>query len=251
VTNRSLIEALRAHLRNSWSLEIIRVQDPRLLLPLGTYFGAYPYAEAGEAWPRCPGCGSSLSFIGQFETLGCGATYLPSVGLFTFYYCWGCQPSGLINDVEGSWVVRIHPTPNLERRQPMLPNPPPLRITMPCSVQSSRLMSLPTWGEVVWAFGELRELASSIAPAEPFTAYQLARESLLGVVSVGTKLCGFADWLQDASRRACKLCRGPLQFVLQIDSLSEAGCDWGLAGLAYLLVCPQHPEEWALEIQRT
>jgi hypothetical protein len=52
-------------------------------------------------------------------------------------------------------------------------------------------------------------------------------------------------------RHLCRECQVPLEFVLQIDSLCEADCDGGLSGLAYLLVCPAHPREWALDIQRT
>jgi hypothetical protein len=240
---RPLVGLLRTHLRPARKLHLTPVEDARSLLPLGTHFGGRPYAEKGESWPVCPSCKKSLTFIGQFEA--------ERVRFFTVFYCWECAPSGLDDDSAGSWVVRTYSTPDLSKLARIQPAEAPARETVPCEVRVEPISSHPDWDEVSWRFPELRDLAVGLAPAEPCSPYKAAVEETVGEYAITTQLGGYARWIQGAPRHGCRVCKAALEFVLQIDSLCEADCDWGLSGLAYLLACPVHPGSWALEIQRT
>jgi hypothetical protein len=111
--------------------------------------------------------------------------------------------------------------------------------------------SHPDWDELELHHRDLFELATGLAPSEPYAPYHAAVKDVVGDYPITTQLGGFGRWIQSAPRRSCKACKAPLRFLLQIDSLCEANCDFGLSGLAYLLVCPEHPNEKALDIQRT
>jgi uncharacterized protein YwqG len=89
-----------------------KVRDEASLPLIGSHFGGIPYAEAGEEWPVCPTCKTSLTFIGQIDTKS-GFNQPPEgVALFTFFYCWECFPWGLKDEVKGTWVVRTYAEPD-------------------------------------------------------------------------------------------------------------------------------------------
>lgn len=246
-----LVDLLRTHVRTAMNLELSPVADASALPPAGTRFGGAPYAEQGETWPTCPGCKKTLTFIGQFDTQHGQIISGPQVGLFTFFYCWECMPSGLESDISGSWVARIHPEPDIRTAIPIAPQSAPPQITRPCAVRLAPMPSHPDWDEVELRYPDLHKLSCGLAPSESWAPYRAAVKDVVGDYSIATQMGGYGNWIQSAPRRLCRECKGPLSFVLQIDSLGEAGCDWGLSGLAYLLVCPQHLMEWGLDIQRT
>jgi hypothetical protein len=248
VSDQVLLDLLRTQLRPAWKLELTPIEHASSLPVVGTCFGGTPYAESGESWPICPGCSQRLTFIGQFDTHAARLPLAPHLGLFTFFYCWNCRPAGCGGEIAGSWVVRVHATPAADRRTAMLPAEEPARVTRPCSVQLVPMTSHPDWDEVQWRLPELLAQATLLDPAEPYTAYGSAVEELVGDFSITTQMGGHARWIQDVRHHTCRVCGEPLQFVLQIDSLCEADCDWGLSGLLYLQNCPAHADEWALDI---
>lgn len=247
----ALVELIRAHLRPSFQLQLSPVEDPKQLPILGTRFGGVPYAEEIEGWPDCPSCKKGLTFIGQFELRKDLGDIAQHVRLITFFYCWECMPSGLKEEPKGCWVVRPYSRPHVDRFVQIQPKEAPARVTKPCSVQCVPEESHPDWDEVALRIPPLRDLASRLAPAEPYAPYRAAAKEVVGDYAITTQLGGWGRWIQDARRRQCRTCGDALDFVLQIDSLSEAECDWGLSGMAYLLVCPRHSAEWELDIQRT
>jgi hypothetical protein len=251
VSYQRLLELLGARLRPARKLELEPTADAGTLPLLATHFGGTPYAEAGETWPICPACKQSLTFIGQFDAREAPVAFGSRIGLFTFFYCWHCMPWGLDREMAGSWVVRNHPVAASGDHVPLHPLEPPVQITRPCAVRFVPMTSHPDWDEVEWRCPELRAQAASLAPEEPYVPYQPAVAELVGEYPITTQMAGYARWIQSAPRHPCPVCRQPRGFVLEIDSLCEADCDWGLSGLAYLFSCPEHPDKWALRIQAT
>jgi hypothetical protein len=55
----------------------------------------------------------------------------------------------------------------------------------------------------------------------------------------GSKLGGYATWVQDPEVPPCDVCRKPMTFALQLDS-GEIGVNFGDIGIGYAFVCPGH-----------
>lgn len=243
-----LIESIRGALRPATLLKFIPASEADSLPIVGTKLGGIPYAEMGETWPHCPRCSSELTFIGQFDTRR--ASVAP-VGLVTFFYCWECRPSGLREDLPGTWTARIHQAPDLAKTIRIEPKKKPPQETRPCFASELPILSHPDWDEVEKQHPKLFAIATRLSGAEPYAPYRAAVEALLGDYRITNQLGGYGRWIQYAPRKDCKTCGAGLEFTLQIDSHAEAKCDWGLSGLAYLLACRAHPSELALDIQRT
>lgn len=224
---------------------------PEALPVLGTHFGGTPYAEPPEIWPSCSGCRSDLTFIGQFDFARSPNVPLRPVGLLTFFYCWACTPSGLKDDPPGSWAARLHSSPDASKAISIGPRTPPEHQTRPCWVLEERVSSHPDWDEVELRHPDILEVARQVNPESPSDAYQAAVKEIVGDYRMTTQAGGFARWIQWASREKCRTCDQPLELLLQIDSIGEADCDFGLSGLAYLLTCPTHPSAVALVVQYT
>lgn len=245
---RPLVELIRGALRPATLLAFSPGSNADELPLIGTKLGGTPYAEKGETWPECSRCRRALTFIGQFDTRRAD---VPPVGLVTLFYCWECRPSGLKEDTPGTWIGRIHQAPDPEKAVRIMPEKkPPLEIQA-CSVAERPILSHPDWDEVEKRHPELFALATRLSDAEPYAPYRAAVEVLLGDYRITDQLGGYGRWIQYAPHVVCNTCGAVLEFIVQIDSNPDTGCDWGLSGLAYLLACRAHPSELALEIQRT
>lgn len=141
-------EILKPLARVATRLEPKRARDESGLPLAGSHFGGTPFAEAGERWPVCPTCETSLSFICQLDAAAGFHQPPEGVALFTFFYCWECFPWGLADDVKGTWVVRTYPEVE-EGRAALLPppddEPPPTRA---CAVLAERVLSFPDWDDL-------------------------------------------------------------------------------------------------------
>jgi hypothetical protein len=243
-----LLTDLQGVLRPATLLKFQATAGGTALPPIGTRLGGTPYAESGEAWPRCSRCHGGLTFIGQFDLRGTDA---PPLGLLGFYYCWTCRPSGGSEDVPGSWALRSHLQPEAAKAIPIGPEQKPSQETRPGTASETLILSHPDWDEVEPNHPKLFSICTSLSAEEPSAPYRAAVRDLVGDYTITDQMGGFGRWIQSSPRRKCTVCRAALDFVVQVDSHAEFGCDWGLSGLAYLLACRAHPSEVALELQRT
>jgi uncharacterized protein YwqG len=240
---------LRPLARVATKLEPKKVRDAASLPITGSHFGGAPFAEAGEEWPVCPTCQTSLAFICQINTASGFHRPPEGVDLFTFFYCWECSPWGLSDEVKGTWVVRNYLLPD-ERKATLLPTPDEQpQPTGACEVLAERVLSFPDWDEIDSQSREAAEAATKANSDEPWEAYNSAVEALGGFTDYATVVGGYPRWVQGEATPDCESCKGEMRLLAQIDTEDEADIIWGDVGCVYIFYCPEHPKETKLELQ--
>lgn len=234
--------------------------------PTATKFGGLPYAEQGETWPRCGGCGEGLSFIFQ-----CNLTECPHergrASLFTFFYCRECCAWGdLPDDLRDAWVVRRYSSPALAKAVAMKDASAPKQRVTPCMVTLAQAPTLPDAFEIGEVSPKTLEIAKQINPQHWSTPYEEAVGAIMdpgngvpgdgpgaagggGADGVRTQIGGYAGWVQGPAFPDCQACGGRMRLLAQIDSETAPGLVWGDAGRVYLFECPSHPDPVKMTLQ--
>lgn len=240
---------LRPLARVATKLEPKKVRDETSLPLTGSHFGGAPFAEAGEEWPVCPTCQTSLTFICQIDTASGFHQPPEGVALFTFFYCWECFPWGLADEVKGAWAVRTYSRLD-EGKAALLPPPSDQpQPTGACEVQAERVISLPDWEGIESRSRAAAEAAARANPDEPWEAYDSAVEALGGFADYATMVGGYPRWIQGEATPDCEVCGSGMLTLAQIDTEDEADITWGDVGCVYIFYCPKHPKETRLELQ--
>lgn len=215
-----------------------------------TKFGGVPYAEAGERWPVCGGCGGGLSFICQWNMAECA--HVPgATGLYAFYYCHGCGSWGdLPSDLKDAWAVRHYPSPQPGRAAALEDSSPTDARTVECSCVLAEEPSLPDWDGVGEVAPRIVELSGALDEAEPWEPYSEIAEGLLGgEPDYRTQVGGYPRFVQNADFPECPDCGERMALLAQIDSEEEAGIMWGDSGSVYLFGCGRHPAQVQMRLQ--
>lgn len=247
--NQEIALYLEPLTRVATRLEPKKVRDEASLPLLGTHFGGLPYAEAGEEWPACPACRTSLSFICQINTASGFHQRPAGVALLTFFYCWECSPWGLADEVEGTWVVRTYPEVSEAKSVAILPRGEQPERTAGCLTEMERVVTFPDWDGIHSYSKEADEASARANPDEPWEAYVSTVEALGGLSDYATVIDGYPRWVQGDCTPVCNVCGSGMSLLAQIDSEDQADIMWGDAGCVYLFHCPAHPEETKLVLQ--
>ncbi len=216
-----------------------------------TKFGGRPYAERGETWTRCGGCGEGVTFIFQCN-LGECPHHRGAPELFTFFYCHRCGPWGeLAEDQKDAWVVRRYATPSPERAAEIEDRSPAKTRTRACTARLTGVFTLPETSEIAAVSPDAWDLAETIHAEAPDEVYEAAAASMFGDEpgEGATQIGGFARWVLEPEAPECAACRRPMRLLAQIESEEEAGLNWGKKGSVYLFECGTHPEQVTMRLQ--
>ena len=241
-----LITKVRALLAKAVVAEPTKLRKGEAVSLIATKFGGLPYAERGDEWPVCGGCGEGLSFIFQANLAECAAAERGK-GLFAFFYCHSCSSWGDIPpELTDAWVVRRYEAPSEAKAIEMEDTSPEDARTRACSVKLATVMSLPDWEGVGEIAPEVSDMSAELNDDEPWEPYVSAAAELLGEHpdndDFRTQIGGYAKFVQGAVIPECAKCNHAMRLLAQIDSADEAGLMWGDAGCVYLWECERHPQ---------
>jgi Domain of unknown function (DUF1963) len=223
---------------------VLEARASRLAEEMGASerFGGAPYAEAGDEWPLCSGCGGPMTFVAQLVERDDGR-------LLVFFYCFRCNPWGLEDEAPGMWAVRAYSEAAVARCVRVAPPAVPELELVPCVVAARDVSVLPDWDGVEVFAPDATELCQRIDANSPWEAYSAGVLQLGCLDDFATLVGGYPRWVQGESAQTCPECGAALDFVAQIDSEQNANLMWGDAGLVYLFRCPTHRSAFALRLQ--
>ena len=218
--------------------------------PVSTKFGGAPYAERGEKWPVCGGCGKGLSFICQWNLAEC-PHLSGSAGLYAFYYCHGCASWGdLPADLKDAWMVRRYPAPDPGRSVHLEDASPTGARTTDCSCTLAKERSLPDWDGLAEEAPRAAALSKELNEDEAWEPYsEIAEELLGGEPDYRTQIGGYPRFVQGADYPECPDCAQRMRLLAQIDSEEEAGLMWGDSGCVYIFGCDKHTAQVQMRLQ--
>jgi hypothetical protein len=233
--------------------------DGRSTTPMESKFGGAPYLDAGEAWPQCPTCGGPFAFVAQVDlgTIPEAIRDRFGRGMLQVFYCRHCDS---LADGSAERLVRV--VPNVHELSPdqYPPVPDGSRTFMEMRVSGWRKPQ-PDYprkedGDPAW-----KAIADSLTEPEREALSEINVAGHAGIVIRGIKIGGWPSWLQEARYPPCPRCSQRMDvLVLQIDSAlgamsplrdaagSETVFEFGEAGVAMVLQCPDHRESLALVI---
>jgi hypothetical protein len=210
--------------------------------PLDSKFSGSPYLFAGEIWPNCPRCNKPMQLLVQLnlETLSCGTALPEGKGLLQVFYCTNNDPlcemdteANLPGKGKSKLVRVIQPFGEGSRlKVPKFPG-------VVGALQVRRIAGMKSIRDYPCAEETGRDLDSKLKSAgvEP-AKYRVA------MPFEGDKLGGWPRWKGSVSYPACPICKQKMsRLVLQLASGGLASWQWGDRGLAYLLQCPNHPDQ--------
>lgn len=205
-------------------------------------FGGFPYAEKKDDWPVCPTCMKELTFIIQIFNENENT-------LFVFYYCNECFPWGLKDEVKGQWIIKIYKSPTLDKLTKVDRKTEDEYALRPCSISYSSVRVLPDWDSIDFISEEVANICRKLDKDSPWETYGQATLRAGCLNDYATLLGGYPRYVQGQAGSKCSQCNSELKFFAQIDSEDEADLMWGDIGLIYIFRCPDHNDEFHLELQ--
>lgn len=190
-------------------------------------FGGQPYFEKDESWPTNKK-GKPLDFI--FQVFNSSDLQLPSsIELIQFYYDWNECPWETSSD---GWLVKIYKTVNKENAL-LIDKPTQSKKSKYCEINFQPIQSLPNWEGLEEYSTHASMLSSKLDEEEPWEAYDMAVNKLIGQVSYQSQLGGYPSWVQGDETPQDKEGKST-QLLFQINSEYSAGLQWGDAGFIYV-----------------
>ena len=205
-------------------------------------FGGLPYSEKGDEWPVCPTCNNNLIFVLQIESKN-------KKELVEFFYCFKCFPWGMEDEEEGQWVTRTYNAPTMEKYFEINPKENSRFDLIPCILKAVEVTSLPDWDGLESVSEEVEKLCIYLDDDSPWEAYDAAVDRSGCLNDYATLFGGYPRYVQSETGGFCNICGKELIFFAQIDSEDDAGIMWGDVGLIYLYRCPDHKDEFHMELQ--
>ena len=205
-------------------------------------YGGLPYAETGDKWPICPACNKQLLFVSQMKNEARNE-------LVEFFYCFECFPWGLDDEEKGQWIVRVYNNPSIERCHQISPENKTEFDLIPCLLNPQKVTVLPDWDSLDSTCKEAGKLCCNINDDSPWEVYDIAVERNGCLNNYATLLGGYPRYVQSETGGLCNVCKKEMEFFAQLDSEDEPGIMWGDIGLVYLFRCPNHKEEFHMELQ--
>lgn len=241
MSKEKLDSLLKPLVKKAIKLEPI-IDKAALVASCDTKFGGLPYAETGDAWPSCPTCKKELTFINQiYDEI--------EQQLFVFYYCNECFPWGLCDEEKGQWLVKLYKEPSSRKIAEITRASNDEFAPTPCKVITSSVEVLPDWEGLDSASEEVSDLCCKINDDSPWEEYEEAVERTGCLNDYATLLGGYPRFVQGEAGPACPECNSEMIFYAQVDSEDEANIMWGDVGLVYFFRCPEHKNQFQLELQ--
>jgi len=241
MNKEELDSLLRPLIKKAIKLEP-KVDESASLASCESKFGGLPYAEAGDAWPSCPGCKKELTFVSQLLDEG-------EQQLFVFYYCHECFPWGDGKEEDGQWLVKLYQAPSLEKMVEIRRSSDDEFAPKPCTLIPSSVDVLPDWDGLDSVSEEAGNLCSKLNDEDPWEEYEEAVERVGCLTDYATLLGGYPRFVQGEITHHCPQCNTEMEFYAQLDSEDKADVMWGDAGLVYFFRCPQHKTQFKFELQ--
>jgi uncharacterized protein YwqG len=203
-------------------------------------FGGLPYAEKNEVWPSCPTCKNDLNFVAQIK-------HPLENSLYAFFYCFECFPWGMGDEEKGQWLIRSYFHPEMKNYTEIKQGDTQLEYAVAaCQCTEQVVQTLPDFETLE----SLSAQAAALCDADdPYEDYDKAIERCGCLVDYASLIGGYPKWIQGETLKTCPLCHAEMEFFAQLDSENEADIMWGDSGLVYLFRCPEHKNEFALELQ--
>ncbi|MEM9555472.1 MAG: DUF1963 domain-containing protein [Acidobacteriota bacterium] len=241
-------ERLLALVRPSTRLSFRQLEEDDKMTPAMSHAGGAPYAEAGDDWPPCSGCGEPLEHIVQVDLRRCPVRPTTAYDLVVLFYCLRCFPWGIDREREaGQWLVRTYRAPDDGRAIAL--EPPARGVADTCAIDAERFDMLPLWDELVAHDRVLAETLDTIDDGWEVLVEDLAE--FVPEQNAATTVGGYPLWVQsdDAPVARDGAERRRFELLLQLDSEPVPGWMWGDAGMLYLFIDPGDPHDVRLVVQ--
>jgi uncharacterized protein YwqG len=238
MSDAQLQQLLKPLIKTAWMLKLSKSKEAKLA-SCDSKFGGLPYSEKNDVWPTCPTCKNDLNFVAQLK-------HPTENSLQTFFYCFDCFPWGMGDEEKGQWLVRSYQNPSMENYAEIQPAYQAEYEMTPCSCTEQTVDVLPDWNDLESFSPQAYALCGA---DDPYEVYDEAAQQCGCLVDYATLIGGYPRWVQSETSKSCKVCGNPMEFLAQIDSEDEADLMWGDCGLVYLFRCPEHKNEFALELQ--
>ncbi len=196
-------------------------------------FGGGAWLAKGEKWPACKKCKRPMHLLLQLRAANVPRSVirLASGELFQVFHCGSsaCDRGDVTRSPGGKGVL--------------------LRIVAEKGGKQTAAPGGAGLSRRITGFTTTRELPSVRAIGAALNAKE---RRLLEAPFDGTKLGGYACWLQHPAHPNCRKCRLPtMTVVVQLRSEQHITVGFGDSGLAYVQQCVRHPAELAFSWSST
>lgn len=233
-----LDEILKPLIKTAWQLKLSKSKSA-VAASDTSKFGGLPYSEKNEVWPCCPTCKNELVFIAQIK-------HPSENSLHTFFYCFECFPWGFGDEEQGQWLVRSYQNVSMENYVEIKPVNVPDYEILACRCSEQPVNVLPDWNDLELLLPQAQILCGE---DDPYEIYDAAVSRCGCITDFATLIGGYPKWIQGETTKSCKVCGSEMEFFAQIDSEENSYLMWGDCGMVYLFRCPNHKNEFALELQ--
>ncbi len=237
-----LLDLLRPLIKDSFKLSPVQGGFDKDYVAATRFSGPiFSLPDQIESEPKCLECKEPLTFVMQFRQNPANN----SGELFQIFYCFQCVPLGLENDA-GQWIIRNY---NEEEATLLVEASPGSQKLKFCRVQAEKIMMLPDFESLEEDEPEIIEACEEIDPDDPWEVYEEACTVLGCETEPLSSVGGFPVWIQGEAQKICPQCKNEMDFFAQIDSTAEADLMWGDGGCLYVFRCPDHKNEFSVEMQ--
>ena len=228
---------------------------------LSSKFSGKPWLAKDEPWPSCPLCGQ---FMQLYFQLNCSELPEPvrqefGSGLVQMFYCHDCIYDGCVECAEVFYgeTASIHRNLLIRLVQPngeasTAPIPLPLEDYWHAKtiVDWQQVEDYPySVNEIValiygWERINDQDLSDEVLERLGFSNYEDYEEHIS--LDEGNKLAGYPKWVQGIEYAGCPICREPMRQVFQLTSEENLPYEFREGGIAQVLQCKTHKEQFAL-----
>lgn len=198
--------------------------------------GGEAYAEKGDEWPVCGGCGEEMAFVAQFNALE---------HLWVFHYCFVCNPWRSNGGQDKEWSLRKYASASADNAVALSSHGEPEGTPIPSAWDEEEVLFAPTFESARLLVSDLEDALGEEAPVR----YQELLSELGAWQGPGTRVEGYADWEQAPSSPLCGQDGRQMVLLSQLTSDAVADVVFGDVGSVYLMVCPDHLDDVTLEMQ--
>ncbi|NJL89244.1 MAG: DUF1963 domain-containing protein [Coleofasciculaceae cyanobacterium SM2_1_6] len=220
---------------------------------LASKFGGRPWLAIDEAWPTCPTCPQPMQLFLQLNLGNLPGTVREEFGsgLLQVFHCLSetCQS---VVEYPGVYYGRV---PSVEQSsRTRLVNPvgsgstPPLPEILGEPYESFPAKTIIDW-QIIDDYPDPDELGFSDDEwdeiVERFGLNDLIDYEDQYPTNNTDKLGGYPCWVQDVEYPGCPVCLAPMRLVFQLASGKNLSYAFGDMGIAYVLQCQTHKDQFA------
>lgn len=228
---------------------------------LASKFSGRPWLSQNETWPTCPNCAKPMQLFLQLNLAELPEPVREEFGsgVLQMFHCipGDCQPEYEVGTIYYGRVPFLIQNVRIRLVQPLGSgsNPPLPEIDGEEYGSSFPALTITNWVEIE-DYPHPDDLVAQVYGWDQVKNHNLGSElaQRLGLsyeydqvypTDEGDKLGGYPRWVQDMEYPGCPICHAPMRLVFQLASCENLPYMFGDMGIAHILQCKTHKDEFA------